>query len=125
MNWTEQVDALHRGSFFPILEQSISHDALASHLAWLQIVRHEPILDWVMREGGLVDTALRHGDSEFDPVLGLLLGRLVVGLESRRDPRRLQDFWSWAAPRCAAHRKWPRSGTSTRARSPPPARETP
>jgi hypothetical protein len=95
--WQDGCDEIRRGVFFEKIERAANPQEAARRLGRLPLIRTERLWEWAREPGGQVEQARRHGDVRLDPVFHELLRRSLIGLEARRDPALLLEFWPWAA----------------------------
>jgi len=101
MHLEDVVGWLKEGTFFNRLEEAAQRAEADSFWPWLRLLRTDAIESWSEKSDALrrvISQRRTHGEA----ALELLLERHILDLNSRRDPRRLEQFWARTAPQCNA-----------------------
>jgi glycerophosphoryl diester phosphodiesterase len=93
VRWRDFCDEVDRDAFFKGIERADGSEEIVGRLAWLPLIRTEPLWEWAGEPGGFLEAAYRNDDTRFDLVFEVLLRRWLLGLEYRHDPTRLLEFW--------------------------------
>ena len=95
MHWQDLLARSADGSFFSNLGALRSDRDRAARLRWAWLLRTDPLWRWV-RQDGWAASALANNNPVLKPILGHLLERYLLDLNTRFSPLALLAFWSWA-----------------------------